>query len=195
MAKESTFKSLVLTLLIITLVASSALAFVYQLTLKPIEMVKAAKKNDAIQQVVPAFDNQPTTEVITLTVDGSELNIYPAKKGGKLVGAAVESFTNKGFGGEIKVMVGLLPDGTINKALVTEHKETPGLGDKLESGKSGFSLQFEGKNPADFKLSVRKDGGDVDAITASTISSRAFCDAINRACKAFNENKTKFENQ
>lgn len=195
MAKESTFKSLVLTLLIITLVASSALAFVYQLTLKPIEMVKAAKKNDAIQQVVPAFDNQPTTEVITLTVDGSELNIYPAKKGGKLVGAAVESFTNKGFGGEIKVMVGLLPDGSINKALVTEHKETPGLGDKLEPGKSGFSLQFEGKNPADFKLSVRKDGGDVDAITASTISSRAFCDAVNRACKAFNENKTKFENQ
>lgn len=195
MAKESTLKSLVLTLFIITLVASSALAFVYQLTLKPIEMVKAAKKNDAIQQVVPAFDNQPTTEVITLTVDGSELNIYPAKKGGRLVGAAVESFTNKGFGGEIKVMVGLLPDGTINKALVTEHKETPGLGDKLEPGKSGFSLQFEGKNPADFKLSVRKDGGDVDAITASTISSRAFCDAINRACKAFNENKTKFENQ
>lgn len=195
MAKESTLKSLVLTLLIITLVASSALAFVYQLTLKPIEMVKTAKKNDAIQQVVPAFDNQPATEVITLTVDGSELNIYPAKKGGRLVGAAVESFTNKGFGGEIKVMVGLLPDGTINKALVTEHKETPGLGDKLEPGKSGFSLQFEGKNPDDFKLSVRKDGGDVDAITASTISSRAFCDAVNRACKAFNENKTKFENQ
>ncbi|HRC93634.1 MAG TPA: RnfABCDGE type electron transport complex subunit G, partial [Tenuifilaceae bacterium] len=92
-----------------------------------------------------------------------------------------------GFGGRIELMVGFLPDGTINKITVISHKETPGLGDKIDPGKSDFSVQFEGKNPETFKVMVKKDGGDVDAITASTISSRAFCDAVNRAYKAFKE--------
>ena len=89
-------------------------------------------------------------------------------------------------------MVGFLPDGTINDVAVLEHEETPGLGDKMEKKKSDWSLQFQGKNPETFRLSVTKDGGDVDAITASTISSRAFCDAVTRAYenfKSINENK------
>jgi electron transport complex protein RnfG len=82
-------------------------------------------------------------------------------------------------------MVGFLPDGTIHGIEVIAHKETPGLGDKMESGKSDFSVQFKGKNPENFKLAVVKDGGNVDAITASTISSRAYCDAVKRAYDAF----------
>ncbi len=78
-------------------------------------------------------------------------------------------------------MIGFLPDGTIKDVAVLEHKETPGLGDKMERKKSDWSLQFQGQNPATFKIAVTKDGGDVDAITASTISSRAFCDAVERA--------------
>jgi electron transport complex protein RnfG len=87
-------------------------------------------------------------------------------------------------------MVGFSPDGTIRNTAVLEHKETPGLGDKMETEKSDFPDQFKGENPADFGLSVTKDGGDVDAITAATISSRAFCDAVDRAYKTFmNKNK------
>ena len=78
-------------------------------------------------------------------------------------------------------MVGLLADGSISNTAVLAHKETPGLGDKMDIAKSDFPAQFIGKNPAEFKLSVTKDGGDVDAITAATISSRAFCDAVERA--------------
>ena len=84
-------------------------------------------------------------------------------------------------------MVGFNIDSTIVNTAVLSHNETPGLGDKMVEGKSDFSVQFKGKNPEDFKISVKKDGGDVDAITASTISSRAFCDAVNSAYKVFLE--------
>jgi Na+-translocating ferredoxin:NAD+ oxidoreductase subunit G len=117
--------------------------------------------------------------------------MYPAKKGDKLVGTAVETFTKKGFSGEIKLMVGFTPEGEIVGIRVLEHKETPGLGDKMEVEKSDFHVQFQGKNPADFKLIVKKDGGNVDAITATTISSRAYCDAVQRAYDAFNKKSKK----
>lgn len=120
-----------------------------------------------------------------MAVDGDTLRLYPARKGGKLVGTAIETFTNKGFAGHFTLMVGLMPDGTIKSVEVLAHKETPGLGDKMEKSKSNFSVQFEGKNPKTFKMMVKKDGGDVDAITASTITSRAFTDAVNRAYEAY----------
>lgn len=183
--KESTFVNMVTALLVITSVASASLGFIYELTKEPIELARAAKKNSAIRSVVPDFDNDPSQEVYSIDVSGGELVFYPARKDGDLVGTAVETFTTRGFSGNIKLMVGLLPDGTINGIEVLEHKETPGLGDKMESGKSDFSTQFEGKDPGSFRLRVRQDGGDVDAITATTISSRAYCEAVQRAWDGF----------
>lgn len=185
--KESSFLNMVLTLLIITFIASAALGYLYELTKGPIAASKLAKLNNAITQVVPEFDTIPSSEIYKMGVDGDTLVFYPAMKDSILVGTAVSTFTNKGFSGNIKLMVGFLPDGTINNISVLEHKETPGLGDKMQKNKSGWSVQFNGKNPADFKLKVTKDKGDVDAITASTISSRAFCDAVDRAYKAYME--------
>ena len=86
-------------------------------------------------------------------------------------------------------MVGFDNDGKIIDIVVLKHSETPGLGDKMKKDKSDFSLQFMGKDPATFKLAVKKDMGDVDAITASTISSRAYCDAVQRAYDKFMEVK------
>lgn len=86
-------------------------------------------------------------------------------------------------------------DGTINNTSVISHSETPGLGDKMVEGKGTFSLQFKGKDPASFKMQVKKDGGDVDAITASTISSRAFCDAMNLAYEVFKKCKEEQQNK
>ena len=175
--KESTFLNMTLTLFIVTLVSSTALGFIYEFTKEPIAKAKSAKQVMAINKVVPEFDNSPVKDLKKVPIDGDTVYLFPAKENGKLVGTAVETFTNKGFGGTIRLMVGLLPDGTIKNIAVLESKETPGLGDKIMKSKSNFSLQFNGKNPATFKLSVKKDGGDVDAITASTISSRAFCSA------------------
>ncbi|MDZ7738972.1 MAG: RnfABCDGE type electron transport complex subunit G [Bacteroidales bacterium] len=179
--KESNLKNMLIALFGITLVASAALGGIYELTKEPIAAAKLEKKNNAIRQVIPDFDNIPTAEVYKEPVNGDTIYFYPGKAGGELVGTAVETFTNMGFSGEIRIMVGFLPDGTINDVAVLEHEETPGLGDKMERRKSDWSLQFQGKDPGSFRLAVKKDGGDVDAITASTISSRAFCDAVKKA--------------
>ena len=185
--KESSFLNMVLTLFMVTFIASAALGYLYELTKGPIAASKLAKLNNAITQVVPEFDTIPGSEIYKMGIDGDTLVFYPAKKNGELVGTAVSTFTNNGFSGYIKLMVGFLPDGTIHNISVLEHEETPGLGDKMQKNKSKWSLQFNGKNPAEFKLKVTKDRGDVDAITASTISSRAFCDAVDRAYKAYME--------
>ncbi|MBS0011046.1 MAG: RnfABCDGE type electron transport complex subunit G [Bacteroidales bacterium] len=190
--KESNLKNMLIALLVITFVASASLGGIYELTKEPIAAAKLEKKNNAIRQVIPDFDNIPTDEVYKKAVNGDTLYFYPGKQGEDLVGTAVETYSKMGFSGSIRVMVGFLPDGSINDVAVLEHEETPGLGDKMEKKKSDWSLQFQGKNPETFRLSVTKDGGDVDAITASTISSRAFCDAVSRAYdnfKSINENK------
>lgn len=181
MAKmESTFKNMALSLTLISLVASACLGFVYEFTKKPIELSALNKKLDAIKLVVPEFSNNPNDEMYSLpTGEGDSLEIYPAKKNGEIVGYAVNTYTSKGFSGKISLMAGFKPDGTIINISVLEQKETPGLGTKMTEPK--FREQFNDKNPAEFALKVKKDGGPVDAITAATISSRAFCDAVQRA--------------
>jgi electron transport complex protein RnfG len=181
MAKtESTFRNMVLSLTFISLGASASLGFVYEFTKKPIELSNLNKKLKAIRLVVPDFNNDPDKEMFKLpTGSGDSLNIYPAKKDNEIVGYAVNTYTKNGFSGTISLMAGFKPDGTIVNITVLEHKETPGLGSKMND--TGFKDQFNLKNPASFELKVKKDGGPVDAITAATISSRAFCDAVQRA--------------
>ena len=185
MAKVSSLKNMVMTLLAICFVASALLAGVYAITKEPIDAAQIAKTNNAIAKVVPKFDNDPSADMFIKEIHGKSFNVYPAKQGGAIVGYAIETFSTGGFGGRIILMVGFNADGTINNTAVLSHTETPGLGDKMVEGKSNFSVQFKGKNPADFKLVVKKDGGDVDAITASTISSRAFCDAVGKAYEVY----------
>lgn len=185
--KESTFMNMVATLFVVTLVAAGLLGSVYALTKEPIRLAELKRKNEAIGVVVPGFDNEPSREVDKLFVDGDTLYLYTARKGEEVLGTAVETFTNDGFSGEFKLMVGFNTDGSIIDIAVIKHAETPGLGDKMERDKSDFHLQFMGKTPGEFNLAVKKDRGDVDAITASTITSRAYCDAVERAYGALVE--------
>jgi electron transport complex protein RnfG len=181
MAKtESTFKNMVLSLTLISLGASACLGYVYQMTKEPIALSILNKKLSAIKQVVPDFNNDPNAEVFRLpTGEGDSLDIYPARKDSIVVGYAVNTNTKNGFSGNINLMAGFKPDGTIISITVLDQKETPGLGTKM--AEPLFKDQFTDKNPSQFKLKVKKDGGQVDAITAATISSRAFCDALQRA--------------
>ncbi len=181
MAKtESTFKNMALSLTLIALGASAGLGFVYEFTKDPIALSVMNKKLNAVREVVPEFDNNPNDEMFKLaTGEGDSLEIYPAKKEGEIVGYAVNTYTNNGFSGYINLMAGFKPDGTIISISVLSQKETPGLGTKMSD--PGFKDQFNDKNPSEFPLKVKKDGGPVDAITAATISSRAFCDAVQRA--------------
>ena len=185
--RESNFKNMLVTLFLVTFVASGTLGFVYEVTKEPIRRVEINKINNAITTIIPEFDNNPYEESFKVATEKDSLVFYPAKKGEDLAGMAVETWTMKGFSGLIRLMVGFDMEGNITDISVLEHAETPGLGDKIEKEKSDFSAQFQGKNPADFKLAVEKDNGDVDAITASTITSRAYCDAVGRAYNKFME--------
>jgi len=191
---ESSLKNMLLTLFVITAIAGTSLGFVYKITKEPIAAAKAKKQQDAIKMVVPPFNNEPGKEVMTVTSkEGLPIKLFPAMKDGKLVGVAVETASNKGFGGDVKIMVGFKPDGTIENYQVLEHKETPGLGTKMatwfKTDKGNQSIL--GKNPGKDKFTVSKDGGDIDAITAATISSRAFLDAVRIGYESFMENKDK----
>jgi len=188
--KESTFINMVYVLFVVAAVAGLALGYVYNITKEPIALAKKKKIEAAIKVVLPEFDSIQKTYKV-MAIDGSKskdsLVFFDAIKDGKWVGTAVNTYTMKGFSGLIKLMVGFTPDGTIHKISVLEHKETPGLGTKMSTPK--FIDQFNDKNPANFNLKVSKDGGEVDAITAATISSRAFSDATNRAYLTFKQNK------
>lgn len=176
---ESTLGNMLLSLVLLSMVMSAALAFVYLRTKGPIEAAAQQKEIAAIRQVLPEFDSDPNAA----KTEQDGVIVYRLSKQNQPVGYAIKTYTEKGFGGHIELMAGFLPDGSINQVTVLTHKETPGLGTKMSDLK--FSNQFLGKNPEEYVLKVRKDGGQVDAITAATISSRAYCDALQRAFDTF----------
>lgn len=176
----STFSNMLIVLTVTSLVSAFALSLTYTGTKKARELVEVNKTLNALKEVLPAFDNDPNKEKYNPESD-KELEIYPAKKQGQPVGTAIKTFS-KGFSGNITLLVGFDKDNKIYKISVMSHSETPGLGSKMADPK--FKGQFESKDPVSFKLKVRKDNGDVDAITAATVSSRAFCLAVDRAHKA-----------
>jgi electron transport complex protein RnfG len=185
---KSTLPNMFLSLLIICSVSGIILAGANIYTSEPIALSKAKALKEAISNVTPDFDNNPQADAYkAVTADGDSLLIYPATKDGKLVGVAVDSDTRRGFNGEIKVIVGFDADGKLLNYTVLKHSETPGLGSKMETwfrtDKNKQSVI--GRSLAEGELLVSKDGGEVDAITASTITSRAFLNAINRAYSAY----------
>jgi len=171
---------MVLSLVIISMVAAGALAGVYILTLDTINAQKAQKQQAAILAVLPEGVEVGEAE----TVNG--LTVYRATLNGEPAGAAVQTEAD-GFGGPQKIMVGFDAEGRIINYEVLEHQETPGLGDHIaewfkNADKAGQNIIGRQATGA---FVVSKDGGDVDAITAATISSRAFLNAVNKAYAAF----------
>ncbi len=185
---ESSLLNMTLVLTAVAVVMGGILAYVNHLTEGPIQEQKEKALADGIKAVM-VCDNLTVakTDEVTQNVDGKELVyiIYQVKDAqGKDLGAAVQS-TTMGFGGDLKVLVGFDPKGNILGYTLLEHAETPGLGAKadlwFQKGQKGDII---GKSPAE-PLTVSKDGGQVDAITASTITSRAFLKAVNNAYNAY----------
>lgn len=188
--RESSFINMLVVLSLVTLIAAGTLGFVYVLTEDAIAEAKTKAQNEAIQSVVPGFDEIRETIVVNPDGGPEDLEIFPAYAGGELVGVAVKSYSMNGFSGHIGIMVGLDLKGNITGYQVLDHKETPGLGSKMGVWFNNREKQGQnviGRNPGASKLEVTKDGGEVDAITASTITSRAFLEALNRAHAGFAE--------
>lgn len=187
---QSNFKNMVLSLSLIAAFAGVTLASVYALTKEPIALSKQAKQQNAIREVLPAFERLDEAEVVGLAT-GDSLRVYRAyDKNDKPAGAAVETVSHGGYSGDIWLMVGFDAEGNIVNYSVLEQKETPGLGTKMiDWFKTEIRNQsIIGKNPSASNLTVIKDGGEVDAITAATISSRAFLEAVQKAYNAYSEN-------
>lgn len=178
---QDKFWPMVLSLTFIALISGGLLAVVYQLTKEPIEISKEKSRQEKLKAVLPEFDTLKDT-IVYIDHHGEleEKSAIIAYHSGSVAGYAVESEAD-GYGGPVKVITGYLPDGTIKNYAVLEHQETPGLGAKAEKW---FKDKIPGGN-ASKKYEVSKDGGDVDAITAATITSRAFLKAINRASKVY----------
>ncbi|KAA6346824.1 Electron transport complex protein RnfG [termite gut metagenome] len=177
----------------ITVISVGLLAYVNELTKAPIAEANVKALNEALRNVVPEFTNNPVSECDTIfgEKDGKktvDFILYQAKNGDQLVGTAVES-VSLGFGGELKVLVGFDTEGNIYDYSLLSHSETPGLGSKASDWfKEGNKGSIKGLNPGTKSLTVSKDGGDIDAITASTITSRAFLNAVNKAYATYKGN-------
>ena len=194
MAKlKSTFKNMFLSLSIICLAVALLLAQVNKMTAKPIAEAKALKLQNAIGEVVSEFDNDPVAESYMIASEvGDSLLVYPATKDDEVVGFAISSSAN-GFAGEIQIMVGFDMDDKVVNYEILQHAETPGLGSKMGDWFKDIesnSKSIIGRDMSLGALAVKNDGGDIDAITASTITSRAFLDAVNRAYSAYSGSKT-----
>lgn len=188
----------------VTAVSVALLAYVNELTKGPIAEANAKTLNEALKKVLPEYTNNPVAESDTVfsEKDGKKIVdfiIYPAKNGEEWVGSAVEA-KSMGFGGELKVLVGFDAEGKIYNYSLLAHAETPGLGSKADKwfgaydpAKNEKAVSHEestksilGMNPGETPLAVTKDmNGQVDAITASTITSRAFLNAVNAAYQAY----------
>lgn len=182
MAVQSSFKNMSLCLLVICLVCSALLAGVYALTKEPIDAAAKAKNEAAIKEVLP--DVAVTIEEErTVDFEGATYTYNLAyDELGNTVGCAI-NVAPSGFGGPISIKVGFDINGVIWNTKVLSQAETPGLGAKCVE--PAFSDQFKGFDPAQKTLAVKKDGGDVDAITASTITSRAYAEGLALAVKVF----------
>ena len=185
---ESSLLNMVLVLTGVAVVMGGILAYVNHLTEGPIAQQKEKALADGIKSVMGVDDiTVSMTDTVRQNVGGKELTfiLYQTQDAQKKdLGAAVESTTG-GFGGDLKVLVGFDPDGKILGYTLLEHAETPGLGAKADKWfQKGEKGDIIGKDPKE-PLTVSKDGGQVDAITASTITSRAFLLAVNNAYNAY----------
>ena len=185
--KESTFTSMVVSLLVITLVSGFALGYVNELTIEPKAKAKLERKVNAIKQVLPEFNNNPVEQVKLIKSDKAKdsIEIYTGMMDEMPIGTAVIGSSEKGYSGLVKIIVGFNPDESIKNIVVLEQKETPGLGTKMKGEK--FMRQFRGKKPSEFNLKPKKDGGDIDALAGATITTRAFGEATQLAYDVFVE--------
>lgn len=191
---QSTLPNMAIVLTAVAVISGAVLASVNHATEAPIKAQSEKALAEGIKNVMAADQLKVTGEdTVKQEVNGKEQvfvihNVSDA--GGKAIGAAVES-TTMGFGGDLKVLVGFSNDDKILGYTVLQHAETPGLGAKADTwfkNPAAQSCNIVGRTmDASKPLTVSKDGGEINAITASTITSRAFLNAVNQAYAAYRQ--------
>jgi len=177
---------MLITLTVTCVVASALLSLVYQGTKTRIAEQEKEARLRAIREVLPEFDNDPVKDFKTLETGNEQQVYYIGKARGKVIGIAFLGAT-MGYGGMIDVMVGVQPDGDVTGIEIVKYQETPGLGTK--ASKPAFRDQFSGKDLK--QLNLKRDGGEIQAITGATITSRAVTKAVRESVDRFLQNKKK----
>lgn len=165
------------------MVMSLLLGFVYAVTEEPIALAKLADKRAKLAEVMPAFANDPAGTVRALDEEG-QVELHTGQDAaGAVTGYGITSEVTSGYSGAFSIVFGVTPEGVVRQVRLLESKETPGLGSK--AGLPDWLAQFEGQALGTFDFRVTKDGGQVDAVTGATITSRAVCDALRQGLEAF----------
>ena len=192
---------LAIALTLITSCAGLILALVERETREPIAEQRRLETLRALQAVLPEIDNQPDSDTVDLLIGTDkrgrdvQRTFYRGRKAEDLVGIAFKVTAPDGYSGNIDIMVGIRPDGTVVGIEILTHAETPGLGDKIAH--EPFKRQFRDKTLGNIDWRVKKDGGEFDQITGATISPRAVVKSVHTGLTFFNEhhNEVVGENQ
>jgi electron transport complex protein RnfG len=166
------------------------LAITDQVTVDDIAARAMEDRQNSLSQVIPAeiHDNNPVTDTLQVTnSEGKEITVYRARRGTKVTGVAYEIY-GTGYAGEIRLMMGIDADGRLLGVRVLAHKETPGLGDKIEVKKGDWILRFTGLSlgaPPAERWKVKKDGGEFDQFAGATITPRGVVRAIHGGLEFF----------
>ena len=175
-------------LTIIAAISAGVLAFVDQKTQEPIANALKAEEMAAVESVLPSFDNEADKDTLTIGDESQSYKFYRGRMEGEIVGAAFTVVAPNGYSGDIKIMVGVDTAGVVVGIAILNHRETPGLGAKIEAAE--FRDQYKGRSLANPEVwDVVKDGGTFKQITGATISSRAVTHSVARALEFFEVNR------
>jgi len=178
---------MVIALFVVAAIAAILLGLTDILTREPIAAAQKAALHNALKQVLPQHKNDPQSDKFVF--GDSAVSMYPARNAaGKLSALAWEVVAPDGYSGSIHILVGVRPDGRIYAIRVTQHQETPGLGDGIVKNK-GWLASFVDQSLTSKQWKVKKDGGDFDQFTGATISPRAVVKAVKNALLFFNSHK------
>jgi len=186
---------MVIALFLVAAIAAVLLGLTDIVTREPIAAAQKAALHEALKQVLPQHTNDPQSDKIEMGDDGKRVVIYPARDiTGTLAGLAWEVIAPDGYSGSIRILVGvklvgIKQDGRVFAIRVTQHQETPGLGDGIIKN-DGWLASFVNQSLDSTRWKVKKDGGDFDQFTGATITPRAVVKAVKSALQFFNGQKT-----
>ncbi len=176
--------NLSLKLTLVCAVAALLLSQVDAFTREPIRLAMLRAKLEAVEAVLPEFDNSPGADLVVLPDGEGSIDYYRGYEGEVLSGVAVKALSDKGYSGEIELMLGVDSEGRVSGVRIVRHAETPGLGAKY-ADPAVLDEYYKGKSLADTDWRVAKDGGDLDAVTGATVTGRALGGAIQAALSRY----------
>jgi len=190
MSFDKNQQKIALTLFVVALCAASLLAYVDKITKGPIAAAQREALHKSLQQVLPEHFNDPLKDMFLYTNDTQpDLSFFPAKdKNGDVVAYAWEEIAPDGYAGSIRILMGVRVSGEINAIRITNHQETPGLGDGIVKNIKWLN-SFIDKTLTNGEWKVKKDGGDFDQFTGATITPRAVVKAVNKGLVFYQENQ------